>query len=296
MGKAMMAQGAVKFGLSGVLLVACGSAVSDPKPSNAAGAAGSLGGSGAMAGSSNPAGSSGSAGSGGDPSVQCPSATPALLAGATGKVSLPIQVTGAGTPLATGQQVDPEGATPYKISLLKFFISEPVLLKADGSRIPGQLLDGAGTPRPYGLLMVDLEDPATLSVSLAAPSGDYAGLELGIGVPAACNGGDPTTHVFPLNADSDMYWTWGSQYLFIRVEGSAKADGAWSSFVHHVGFQQAFRITQVTGAVQLTADGASAPSLHLDIDRLLVPPTAADPTDVWVADNFATRRVLTLAP
>jgi hypothetical protein len=258
----------------------------------------------ANAGSPNSGGSSGSAagsaGAAGITGAQCPGAAPVIVPGATGQVSLPIQVTGAGATLTTGQEVRPEGASPYKLSLLKFFFSQPVLMKADGGRVPAQLLNGAGAPRPYGLLLVDLEDPSSLVVSLAAPRGDYAGLELGIGVPAPCNGGDPTTHVFPLNADSDMYWTWGTGYMFIRVEGSAQADGAWNTFLHHVGFQPAFRITQVTGAIHLDANGATPPTLHLDTDRLLTAPTPTPtPTggaDVWIADNFATRRVLTLVP
>jgi len=238
----------------------------------------------------------GDAGSGGIVGRECPGATPVIASGATGRVSLPIEVTGAGATLTTGQEVRPEGAAPYKLSLLKFFLSQPVLLQADGRRVPAQLLDGAGAPRPYGLLLVDLEDPTSLSVSVAAPAGDYAGLELGIGVPAPCNGGDPTTHVFPLNADSDMYWTWGSQYLFIRVEGATQSDGAWNTFLHHVGFQPAFRITQVTGRILLDPSATTAPSLHMDIDRLLTVPTPADGADAWVADNFATHRVLTLVP
>ena len=72
-------------------------------------------------------------------------------------------------------------------------------------------------PLPYGLLLVDADDEASQLLRLAAPAGTYEGLRISVGVPEPCNGGDPTTHVHPLNADGDMWWFWGSQFLFIRV-------------------------------------------------------------------------------
>ncbi|HEY5375629.1 MAG TPA: MbnP family protein, partial [Polyangiaceae bacterium] len=138
----------------------------------------------------------------------------------TSSVTLPIEIVGAGVPLMTGQAVTPATGTPYKLSLLKLYFSSPVLLRNDGTRVAAQLVDVNRAPRPYGIALVDLDAPASQSLTIAGPAGDYVGLELGVGLPPACNAGDPTTRAFPLNADSDMYWTWGSQYMFMRVEGS----------------------------------------------------------------------------
>jgi hypothetical protein len=208
---------------------------------------------------------------------------------------LPIQIVGAGTPIVTGQTVTPATGSPYKLSLLKFYLSSPVLLGSDGTRAPAALVQANGMPRPYGVALVDLDDPASQSLIISGPAGDYAGLELGVGLPAACNAGDPTTRAFPLNADSDMFWTWGTQYLFIRVEGSRQSGVDWSTFALHVGYQQAYRSVHVMGALHLQPGAATASSLRFDVDHLLSAPAGADPTgadsheapDEWVADNAA---------
>lgn len=272
-----------------LLLSACGStSAGGSPPLAAAGSAGS-----GSAGTGNAGASGASAGSSGE---LCPSGEPGVLAGATARVNLPIRVSGSGAPLTTGQVVTPTSGSPYRLSLLKFFVSQPVLILPTGARVTAQLLNAAGTPRAYGLLLVDLDDPTSAALNLAAPPGDYAGLELGIGIPQACNGGDPTLRSFPLNADGDMYWTWGEGYMFIRIEGTEQANGAWTPFAHHVGFQQNFRLAQVTGVIHMSA--GTPPALQVDIDRMLAPPAGSvpDPSDAWVADNMSSHGVLTLSP
>jgi len=231
---------------------------------------------------------------------QCPGSPTPSPSGSV-VITLPIQIVGAGAPITTGQAVMPATGTPYKLTLLKFYFSSPVLLKSDGTRVPAQLALANAAPRPYGIALVDLDDPVSQSLTIAGPAADYAGLELGVGLPAACNVGDPTTRAFPLNADSDMFWTWGTQYMFIRVEGSLQNNADWSSFTLHVGFQQAYRAAKVMGALHLPA--AAAPTLRLDVDRLLSAPTGADASgadsheapDEWVADNAA-NGAFTLVP
>lgn len=279
-------------GLACLSVCACGAGASPATAgTSAAGAPGSVG-------ESNSGGAAGSAGA----NAGCPSATPARLATATSSVTLRVEIDGAGGPVTTGEVVTPQVGGAYNLSLLKFFFAAPVLLKTDGSRVPAQLVTPSGSPSPYGLALVDLDDPTTQSLGIAGPPGDYAGLELGVGVPAPCNAGDPTSHIFPLDADSDMYWTWGTQYMFIRVEGALQSADTWSKFGLHVGYQQAYRVAQLSGALHLPS--AQAPTLHVDADRLLVAPASADPTgadsheapDEWVADNMASHGVLTLVP
>jgi hypothetical protein len=282
------------FGAACSSLFACGS-VSDQQSPGASGAAG--------ASSAASAAGAASGGTGNAPSAdQCPG-SPTPLASGTSGVMLPVQIVGAGAPITTGQVVTPSVGTPYKLSLLKFYFSSPVLLESDGSRVPAQLVLANATPRPYGIALVDLDDSASQSITIAGPAGDYAGLELGVGLPPSCNDADPTTHAFPLNTDSDMYWTWGSQYMFIRVEGSLEGNGVWSSFALHVGYQQAYRAAQVMGALHLLPGASAPPTLRLDVDRLLNAPLGADTSgadsheapDEWVADNVA-NGALTLVP
>jgi len=234
-----------------------------------------------------------SAGAGGASSAgseQCP-ALPALPADATSSLTLPLQIVGAGAPITTGQAITPATGSSYKLSLLKFYLSSPVLLKSDGTRAPAALVQANGMPRAYGVALVDLDDPASQSLTVSGPPGDYAGLELGVGLPAACNAGDPTTRAFPLNADSDMFWTWGSQYMFIRIEGSRSSGSDWSTFALHVGYQQAYRSVHVMGELHLRPGAATASGLRFDVDHLLNAPAGAaasganshEAPDEWVA-------------
>jgi hypothetical protein len=282
------------LGVAWSSLFACGS-VSDPQSPGTAGTS-------SAAGISNMAGGSGAGAGGALGADQCPAAPTPAANGSAG-VTLTVQIVGAGAPITTGQTVMPPAGTPYKLALLKFYLSSPVLLSGDGSRVPAQLVTANAAPRPYGIALIDLDDTASQSLTIAGPAGDYAGLELGVGLPPACNGGDPTTQAFPLNADSDMYWTWGSQYMFMRIEGSLEANGVWSSFALHVGYQQAYRAAKVLGALHLPSGAGAPPALRLDVDRLLNAPTGADTSgadsheapDEWVADNAA-NGALTLVP
>ncbi|HEY3667769.1 MAG TPA: MbnP family protein [Polyangiaceae bacterium] len=287
------------YGAVCLSMCACGSASSSANVA-AAGAPGSAGASDA-AGAPNPGGASGAGAGTGGGADQCPESPIPDASGSSG-VTLPVEIFGAGAPLTTGQVVTPSTGTPYKLSLLKLYFSSPVLLKSDGTRVPAQLVQSNATPLPYGISLVDLDVPASQSLTLIGPGGDYSGLELGVGLPAACNAGDPTKRAFPLNADSDMYWTWGTQYMFIRIEGARGGEGAWSSFTLHVGFQQAYRVVRLTGGLRLMPGGGS-PKVHLDVDRLLNAPSGADASgadsheapDEWVADNAA-NGALTLVP
>jgi hypothetical protein len=139
---------------------------------------------------------------------------------------LPIEIFGAGAAITHG----PIGHT-FDGHVVQAVSAQVLSLVARAARERRHARAGSGgaaniTPRPYGVALVDLDDAASQSLTIAAPGGDYMGLELGVGLPAACNAGDPTTRAFPLNADSDMFWTWGSQYMFIRAEGSLESNGA----------------------------------------------------------------------
>jgi hypothetical protein len=230
-------------------------------------------------------------------SATCPAATPAREAGNDGQVTFPVVFRAAGEPLRLGQELVRSDGVREKFSLVRVFLSQPVLIDGRGGRVPAQIVDGQGRPLPYGVLLVDPEKAPSLS--LLAPAGRYTGLALGVGLPAACNAGDPTRRVYPLNADGEMYWTWGSQYLFVRLDGFVRATGsdAWSPFLMHMGFDPLYRTARLSGAItagrQLTG-----PTIVFDIDALIRPdgpgaaPADGAPTPDWVADHISAGAVL----
>ena len=225
----------------------------------------------------------------------CPAAAPARQSANAAQVVFPIEIQAGGKPMRFGQEVMRKDGVAEKFTLFHAFVAEPFLLDARGGRIAAQLGDEQGRPLPYGLLLVDPEKATALT--LLAPAGSYAGLELGVGVPAPCNAGDPTKRVFPLSADGDMYWSWGSQYLFVRLEGFVREPGetTWGRYQLHMGFDQLYRRARLMGPV--TVPG-TPPTIVFDLDGLIQPdgPGAEPATSVvtpdWVAEHISGGAVL----
>jgi hypothetical protein len=226
----------------------------------------------------------------------CPPPAPARQGPNGGEVVFPIELRAGGKPMRLGQEATRKDGVAEKFTLFHAFLAEPFLLEKGGGRVPAQLSDGQGRPLPYGLLLVDPEK--VTSVALLAPPGSYAGLELGVGVPALCNAGDPTKRSYPLSADGDMYWSWGSQYLFVRLEGFVRgpAETAWGPYALHMGFDQLYRRARLMGPV--TVGTGTAPTIVFDIDGLIQPdgpgaePSTSAVTPDWVADHISGGAVL----
>nr|PZN23103.1 MAG: hypothetical protein DIU78_14505 [Pseudomonadota bacterium] len=119
--------------------------------------------------------------------------------------------------------------------------------------------------------LVDADEPNSHALSLAAPPGAYQKLSIGIGLPAACNAGDPTLRVFPLNADGGMYWTWGTRYVFLRMEGTRWVEPDWVKLGYHIGFDESYRAVELEAELVL-GGGAEAPTLVVDVARLSTSP------------------------
>lgn len=197
-----------------------------------------------------------------------------------------------GEPSASGRN-----GREFRLSLFKFFVSQVALLDALGNATEARLVAADGTPEPYGLHLVDAEDASTQILRLSAAPGDYRALRLGVGVPEPCNR-MAVDQVFPLNPDSDMFWSWGGQFMFVRIEGSSRpnAGAGWVPFVYHVGFQPAFGVVTVPGVLPV----GSAQTLALDVDRLLesdsntLPSPQHSVPDGWVVDNLESNGVFSL--
>jgi hypothetical protein len=106
--------------------------------------------------------------------------------------------------------------------------------------------------------------------------GDYSTLSGNVGIGAAYNHTDPTVHdvTDPLNIQvaNDMYWTWGSGYIFLKVEARVDTipDGIanYDHFVtFHVGSDAILQPFQFTG-LTWTDLGNAQYLLPLKLDML----------------------------
>jgi len=286
-----------------VLFAGCGGTSGDgaPPPQAAGGTGGGAGGSG---GNAVEVAGAPAAGGGGSPQA-CPGKAPAPVA-TTGRVDLPIQFMVNQSPMTIGTPAAGRTGLEYKFSAFELFLAEPAFFDANGQAFKGQIVASDGKPLPYGIQLVDADDPTTQSLHLAVPQGNYTSFKLGVGVPAGCNAVSSTDAVYPLNPDSQMFWTWGSQFLFIRVEGAERMPPAtdFANFFHHVGYDQAYTHLTLPGTISVGASG-TGPILSIDLDLMLagsasmssvvpVPSGSHDVPDGWVVDNLETQPVFTL--
>lgn len=224
-----------------------------------------------------------------------------------GRVDLPVQFVVNQTPMTIGTPATGRTGLEYQLSALELFLAEPALVDANGREFKAQIVAADGSPLSYGIQLVNADDPATETLHLSAPQGGYTALKLGVGVPAGCNATSSTDAVYPLDPDSQMFWTWGSQFLFIRIEGATRLPPApeLTTFFHHVGYDPAYAHLTVPspGGITVSANG-TGPALVIDIDLMLagsetmptgpVPSGSHEVPDGWVVDNLETKPVFTL--
>ncbi|MEZ5414674.1 MAG: MbnP family protein [Opitutaceae bacterium] len=178
---------------------------------------------------------------------------------------------------ATGQLVE--------ITRLSALLSDFQLLQPDGSvvRLEGQ----------YGYLDVASD---RLSVALKnVPAGNYKGLQMVIGVPAALNHADPGIWPagHPLNPQvNSMHWNWAGGYVFMALEGYWRDAGASdpSGFSYHLaGDERAMRVRFLTS---FAVESATRVTLALDAsklfrDRQIAQDDGSDSTHSATGDELA---------
>ena len=246
-------------------------------------------------------GGGGSSGAGGSVSA-CPGPLPpAASLAAAGRIDIPVRVVIGATPMAIGSPATGRDGTEYKLSKLKFFLSEPAFVDLNGRESPAQIVGADGRPLPYGIQLVDADDAATQLFRLSTTQGSYTALRFGVGVPPACNVVSATDSVYPLNPDSEMFWTWASAFQFLSVEGTSRKPPAtdFSGFFHHVGYDPAFAHVSLPGSITVGTSG-NGPTLSLDVDRMLSTDGQAMPSgqhgvpEGWVVDNLENNQAFSL--
>ena len=126
-----------------------------------------------------------------------------------------------GTGPANAEAYTSNGQT-LKFSEVKYVITNVVLVKADGTKVPYHTED-----LDKGGFLINQADAASLAPVLnEIPSGDYKGIEFGLGVKKELNNLKLQTQ-FPnfyrltgeFKHSGIMHWEWANGYRFVKLEG-----------------------------------------------------------------------------
>lgn len=149
----------------------------------------------------------------------------------------------------------------YRIELLKFYLSNMSLEKADGSRAD-----------IFDVRLVDYYSENEFDINVSIDTGAYTSLNFGLGLDSVLNASDPASFEpsHPLSIAQNTYWTWASKYKFFMLEGRVDTLGSQSPdviFSYHSGFDTLYKeISIPTQDLFLTSEGDSI-QLYFDLAK-----------------------------
>ena len=165
----------------------------------------------------------------------------------------------------------------FNISKFNYYISNVVLLNSDGSKYTG--------PQNNSYFLVEESDETTADVELSdIPEGNYSGVSFVIGVDSNRNTlpvSERTGALDPTAAGQDMYWSWNSGYIFLKMEGMYDSVSTMKMFMYHIGGYGGYSSPTINNIknVTLSFNGTNAevrkaktsgPEAHLYVDALKV--------------------------
>jgi uncharacterized repeat protein (TIGR04052 family) len=108
----------------------------------------------------------------------------------------------------------------------RMYVSDVKLIRKDGTLVALELAQDA-TWQHRDVALLDFENAfgpcrnGTIATNTTlrgtAPSGEYSGMVLSVGVPFALNHQDPTLAPAPLNSTA-MFWNWQGGYKFVKFD------------------------------------------------------------------------------
>ena len=193
-----------------------------------------------------------------------------------------------------------------KASLLRYFISNVIFEKADGSRFV--------VPQDSSYFLVDEAIPSSKLLKInSIPAGTYTKLVLTIGVDSlrSTMGLEKRTGVLDIGAAAqDMYWSWNSGYIHFKMEGTFTAPtGTTGDMRFHVGGFGGYSSPTINSVRNISLDmsnapliiaGSSSKTVHLiaDIQKVFTGKKAFSVAEnsavmfsnfsTTIADNYAT--------
>jgi hypothetical protein len=191
--------------------------------------------------------------------------------------------------LNTGNYTNAAGNT-FKVSKFIYYISNIKLTKTDGTKYVEN--------NSYYLINEAQAASQTLSID-SIPVGDYNAIEFVIGVDSSRNvSGAQTGALDPTN---DMFWTWNSGYIFLKMEGTSSSASGNDLTFHIGGFKSPNNTIRVINRsfptnlsvknsnlskVKMKTDVLEMFSSPQNIDFSTFSFTMGGPTSVTIADNY----------
>lgn len=199
------------------------------------------------------------------------------------------------TPLVLNQNYLNPKLDTFKVTKLKYYISNIVITKNDNSTFV--------EPESYHL--VDISNTISTIVNLTnVPVGSYKSISFMLGVDSARSASGAQTG--DLAQSTGMYWMWSSGYIMFMFEGMAPKSGSpTKSFAYHIGGYGGANKTQRNfnfsfGSPTADVSGTTTPHIHLsvNINEFFKSPTLIDfttqfsqaavgPVAKMYADNYA---------
>ncbi|QNF34042.1 hypothetical protein HUW51_15415 [Adhaeribacter swui] len=210
----------------------------------------------------------------------------------TGKVTLEFDhVVGDQALALNPQQYTNANGDQFQITTFKYYISNIVLTKADGTSYK----------QPESYYLVDEEEPDSKLITLEeVPSGEYTGLTFTVGVDSVRNVSGAQTGA--LDTALGMFWSWNTGYIFLKLEGYSPQSEKGGLTFHIGGFKAPNNTIRtispnLNGSKMLVAAG-KAPQVHLKVNVLEMfqsphlikfadlSSTMGGPASVTIADNY----------
>ena len=154
-------------------------------------------------------------------SSECPEELPKPPQ-ANGRLGVDLAVQLGGKPLVFGEEnrLEPKGS--LMPTNLRFYLSQFTFRKGSLDSL-GTLTTAEGSPFPYGVHLVNLEDAASLKFAVSVPPGTYESVTFTLGLTDGCNDTFRPRKP-PLDEASQMKWPHTLGFLFLRYEGKRSAD------------------------------------------------------------------------
>jgi hypothetical protein len=128
-----------------------------------------------------------------------------------------------GVPLELGTTYQNSLQEDFVIDKLKYYISNIALYQGTEAE-----------PMPDTYFLVDAEADSSTTITIPVKAGMYQNLDLLLGVDSARNvSGAQSGALDPLH---DMFWTWNTGYIMMKIEGSSPASTAPNNRIqYHIG-------------------------------------------------------------
>jgi hypothetical protein len=185
--------------------------------------------------------------------------------------------------LGTGTYVNSSNES-FTVSTLKYFVSN-IKLKTTDNKI---------VEVPNNYFLVDESKEESQDVKLEnIPAGNYNGVSFIIGVDSLKSTADVSQRTGVLDPESDMYWSFNSGYIFLKLEGTSSSAPDDHTFAYHIGgyggsnqesktFNNIKTINISTGADKAMVRKNIAPEIHMYVDVLKIFGTE---TKISIAEN-----------